>query len=759
MALAALTLVSAALYQTPLKISPVSEEGLVFLGLREASRKWEISRIPYKHAIAAIHDMADNVNGRDMWAKFECLITLLPSKVNPQIGRPPKKRKKSTGEIEMVKGNKLTRKGKIVTCSLCKATWHNKRVCKANVSSDGGQRATTVPKKTVGRKRSISQPRNEAATQGSQASAGSTFKRTKMTASRLTPDKIKEMKLKILRSLIELLLLVQELGLPKGLSLMCLIPVSTIGVLRSTGGPTLVCENCGYSGHTVERCFKLIGYAADFGKKNNGSNTNQNTQNFNRRFMNNNNSVGSSSSSSLSDEQISKLLSLIKDNSLNDKGKSVQANMTGANQHLTYTDKNLVNVIDIFYLIIRVSRPNGTEALITKVARDSKFIVGFDESKCFLMAQDLMDVKLMGIGKQVNGLYYFNNQEGNLFKNNVPSSLNTKLNWHNRLGHPSDQHKSTVLSELVHLDLWGPYKVESKEVRRLPSSVLKGKSPYELVFNKKPSLNHLKVFGCLCFATILNSHDKFSSRAEKYVLIGYSSFKKGYKLFIMTHVNFFDEVVHEGPDISNDDTSLNAHDQSDGSNSSKFSNPTIDQFEGEMGHSQGSNGSASKSEKVSTSDHNTTLSEDDIADDQTTEHIQILNNQPLIRSERASVFSKKYNEYIVDSKVKYGLEKYVGYSNLTSENFYFTTELNKAFEPKNYWEALGRKSIGGKWVFKIKYKSNVEIERYKARYIVKGYNQKKRIDFDETFSPVVKIVTVRCVINLAVQNGWDVVLA
>ncbi|GJV86784.1 hypothetical protein Tco_1530722, partial [Tanacetum coccineum] len=107
---------------------------------------------------------------------------------------------------------KLTRKGKIVTCSLCKATWHNKRVCKANVSSDGGQRATTVPKKTVGRKRSISQPRNEAATQGSQASAGSTlkaatqgsqasagstFKRTKMTASRLTPDKIKEMKLKV----------------------------------------------------------------------------------------------------------------------------------------------------------------------------------------------------------------------------------------------------------------------------------------------------------------------------------------------------------------------------------------------------------------------------------------------------------------------------------------------------------------------------------------------------------------------------------
>ncbi|GKF66760.1 ribonuclease H-like domain-containing protein, partial [Tanacetum coccineum] len=186
----------------------------------------------------------------------------------------------------------------------------------------------------------------------------------------------------------------------------------------------------------------------------------------------------------------------------------------------------------------------------------------------------------------------------------------------------------------------------------LPSSVLKGKSPFELAFNKKPSLNHLRVFGCLCFVTILNSHDKFSNRAKKCVLIGYSSFKKGYKLFSierkqfifprdvkffekvfpfkikhdsvekpiqdLDHVNFFDEVVHESLDTSNDDTSLNAHDQSDGSNSSQFSSPTIDQFEGELGHSQGSNGYAIESEKVATSDHNTSLSDNDVADDKNT---------------------------------------------------------------------------------------------------------------------------------------------
>ncbi|GKB38215.1 ribonuclease H-like domain-containing protein, partial [Tanacetum coccineum] len=196
------------------------------------------------------------------------------------------------------------------------------------------------------------------------------------------------------------------------------------GNRRTAGGPILVCKHCGFNGHSIDRCFKLIGYPSDFGKRNNTSNVNQNNQNFNKRFINNNNFVGSSFTSTFSNEQISKLIFLIKENSLNDKEKGVQANMAGANQHFTYTE---FKVIDIFYLKIRVSHPNGTEALITKVgnliltnfltlydvlvvleysvtlasvhkvARDNKFIVGFDESKCLLMSQDLIDVKIMDI--------------------------------------------------------------------------------------------------------------------------------------------------------------------------------------------------------------------------------------------------------------------------------------------------------------------------------------------------------------------------
>ncbi|GJY66691.1 ribonuclease H-like domain-containing protein [Tanacetum coccineum] len=67
-----------------------------------------------------------------------------------------------------------------------------------------------------------------------------------------------------------------------------------------------------------------------------------------------------------------------------------------------------------------------------------------------------------------------------------------------------------------------------------------------------------------------------------------------------------------------------------------------------------------------------------------------------------------------------------------------------------------RKAIGSKWIFKIKYKSSAEIDRYKAKLVAQGFGQKKEIDYEETFSHVVKIVTVRCLLNIDVSNSWHV---
>ncbi|GKD07709.1 ribonuclease H-like domain-containing protein, partial [Tanacetum coccineum] len=111
-------------------------------------------------------------------------------------------------------------------------------------------------------------------------------------------------------------------------------------------------------------------------------------------------------------------------------------------------------------------------------------------------------------------------------------------------------------------------------------------------------------------------------------------------------------------------------------------------------------------------------------------------HQPLRRSERLSTLPRRYNDFIMASKEASSNQHWVDAMNKDMDALYE----NKTWEitelPSN------RKAIGSKWVFKIKYKSDGEIKRYKARLVANGFYQKKGIDFDETFSPVVKIVTV-----------------
>jgi len=78
---------------------------------------------------------------------------------------------------------------------------------------------------------------------------------------------------------------------------------------------------------------------------------------------------------------------------------------------------------------------------------------------------------------------------------------------------------------------------------------------------------------------------------------------------------------------------------------------------------------------------------------------------------------------------------------------------------KNNWELCilpkGKKTIGVKWVYKVKVNPKGEVVKYKARLVVRGFLQRQGIDYEEVFAPVARLETVRLVVAHASLQGWN----
>nr|GEX54536.1 hypothetical protein [Tanacetum cinerariifolium] len=83
-----------------------------------------------------------------------------------------------------------------------------------------------------------------------------------------------------------------------------------------------------------------------------------------------------------------------------------------------------------------------------------------------------------------------------------------------------------------------------------------------------------------------------------------------------------------------------------------------------------------------------------------------------------------------------------------------------AIEKNQTWQLVdlpkGAKCIGVKWVFKTKLNERGEIEKHKARLVARGYGQEYGIDYVEVYAPVARMDTIRLMIALAAQKGWNI---
>lgn len=115
-------------------------------------------------------------------------------------------------------------------------------------------------------------------------------------------------------------------------------------------------------------------------------------------------------------------------------------------------------------------------------------------------------------------------------------------------------------------------------------------------------------------------------------------------------------------------------------------------------------------------------------------------------------FTNKYQEYV--KKIENDSEP-MNYKEAAIHEKWrnvMQEELN-ALSKNNTWELVqlpqNRKPIGSKWIYKIKYKSDGSMERHIARLVAKGFSQIEGIDYNETFIPVAKLVTVKTMIAIS----------
>lgn len=311
---------------------------------------------------------------------------------------------------------------------------------------------------------------------------------------------------------------------------------------------------------------------------------------------------------------------------------------------------------------------------------------------------------------------------------------------------------------------------------RLTSPILSNKSPMEIWTGLKPDISHFRVFGSKAMAFVpKEKRHKFDAKSKEYIFIGYSETQKGYRLIdaktnavitcrdvqVIEHDNeFLKNNVHNKSfefilDIDTDSTEDFVRENSIKQPCERNDNESttlVDQ-----------NNTIQLDESVEEPVNTLNVGANDCVRDSASASAQNSAEEQLRRSERDMKPTQRYQAgFLTNNNEPMKNEP----SNVieameSDEKEQWTVAMNDEYNSlikNNTWELVdlpkGSKAIGCKWVFKRKFHENCA--RLKARLVARGYSQREGIDFNLTFSPVVRYTSIRFLMAMAVKFGWKI---
>ncbi|KAG7559401.1 Integrase catalytic core [Arabidopsis thaliana x Arabidopsis arenosa] len=332
-------------------------------------------------------------------------------------------------------------------------------------------------------------------------------------------------------------------------------------------------------------------------------------------------------------------------------------------------------------------------------------------------------------------------------------------------------------------------------INRIPTKILQDSSPFEVLNKNKPSINHLRVFGCVCFVLIGEQRNKLEPKSVKGMFIGYSITQKGYKCYIpetkkvlvSRDVKFVESKGYY-EDKNWEDIQDLTHSPSDRANNLRIILERLG-VSNSQGHTNSPKPNPEPTQQQETSQHEEEehLQEEENIQENILEEGEIPTPTALRRSERLKFPPSNWKNtrvYYNSQAVAHPIQAVCTIAHFPEEHQVFLGQIDQHWIPQTYEEAIqhqvwrdaiaaerqamehnhtweegelprGKKAVTSKWVFTIKYKSNGDIERYKARLVARGFTQTYGEDYRDTFAPVAKLHTVRVVLSLATNLEWE----